>query len=204
LNVRKEPLGIIYGSGSDPISAIKSDIVSGRNDEEWNGSGINSSAAATNSSSYGLSYADGDNSTDVSNVSFTLASGTIVVAYSPLGDANMDGSLNYSDLAIMAADFGMGGADWPAGDFNYDGDVDLSDLVILVSEWGTGAPTPTEEATYGFGTTFNAEYALAYAEVHGDDMPAALSISVPEPTMLGVLVAGSGILLIRRRRRAAC
>ncbi len=49
---------ISYGSGPDPIAAVRAYLVSGYNGGAWNGIGIDSSAAAANPH-YALGYADG-------------------------------------------------------------------------------------------------------------------------------------------------
>ncbi|MGD0769916.1 MAG: autotransporter-associated beta strand repeat-containing protein, partial [Tepidisphaeraceae bacterium] len=111
---------ITYGS-SDPFSTIAGYIKSGYNAAAggtWNGPGIISSAALikTNGLSYGVGYADGKDG-KVSG----LVSGQIEVAYTLLGDANLDGIVNATDFTILAANFNQPVTGWDQGDFNYDG-----------------------------------------------------------------------------------
>ena len=58
LDITNNHLFINYGSGADPIASIAAMIKSGFNGGAWNGTGIESSAAAANSGSYGIGYAD--------------------------------------------------------------------------------------------------------------------------------------------------
>jgi len=43
------------------------------------------------------------------------------VAYTLLGDANLDGLVNSTDFNILAANFGQSINGWDQGDFNYEG-----------------------------------------------------------------------------------
>ena len=52
VNLQNHTLLINYGSGADPIAAIKSEIVSGYAGGAWTGAGIDSSAAAASPASF--------------------------------------------------------------------------------------------------------------------------------------------------------
>ena len=49
----------------------------------------------------------------------------------PLGDANLDGIVDYSDFQSLEANYGATGAYWKQGDFNDDGTVNWQDLNLL-------------------------------------------------------------------------
>jgi len=127
LDVGTYSMWINYGSNTDPIASIIAAIHTGYAAGAWSGAGIMSSAAAANSNSYGLGYAD---SADVGNPA-ALPSGTIEIMYTLLGDANLDGKVNGTDFTIMSAHFNQSGASWDQGDFNYDGVVNSADFVEL-------------------------------------------------------------------------
>jgi hypothetical protein len=57
------------------------------------------------------------------------------VKYTLLGDANLDGSVNFSDFSILQNHYGQAG-DWSSGDFNYDGTVNFDDFSILQNNYG--------------------------------------------------------------------
>lgn len=124
LNLQDNTLLINYGSGPDPIASIRASIISGYAGGSWTGPGIISTAAQANAGSYGLGYAD---SADPGNPA-ALASGTIEIMYTLLGDANLDGKVNGTDFNILAANFKTGGDSWDEGDFNYDGSVNGTDF----------------------------------------------------------------------------
>ena len=47
------------------------------------------------------------------------------------GDADGNGSVDFSDFLILSANFGAVDAVWADGDFNSNGEVDFSDFLIL-------------------------------------------------------------------------
>jgi hypothetical protein len=57
------------------------------------------------------------------------------------GDANRDGSVNFSDLLALAANYNLAGRTFSQGDFNYDGTVNFNDLLILASRYNTTLAT---------------------------------------------------------------
>ena len=86
-------------------------------------SGKFSNAPADYASPQGLFHV-GYTSTTVSLSGFSLP-----------GDANEDGSVNFSDLVALAAHYGQSGG-WTSGDFNQDQKVGFDDLVILAAHYG--------------------------------------------------------------------
>jgi autotransporter-associated beta strand protein len=189
LDIGNNHIIINYGGGPDPIASIAAEIANAAFGSavsvNWTGTGITSSAAAANSNSYGIGYAD---SADPGNPA-GLTSGTIEIMYTLLGDANLDGKVNGTDFAILATHFNQAVTNgWDQGDFNYDGSVNGSDLLLLAANFNKSANQ---------------------SAVAGDDLAALDSFaaangisltSVPEPASAGMMVmAGLGIL--RRRRR---
>jgi autotransporter-associated beta strand protein len=170
---------INYGSGPDPIGSIAALLASGYNGGAWNGPGIDSSAAAANSGSYGLGYAD---SADPGNPA-GLASGTIEIAYALLGDANLSGVVDGTDFGIVAANFNKGVTGWDEGDFNYDGVVDGRDFGDLAANFNKGAAGADAVAAL-----------YAFAEANG------LLAYVPEPASATMTVIAAAGILARRRR----
>jgi hypothetical protein len=178
LDISNNHLVINYGSGSDPIAAIRGYVESGYN-SSWSGPGIISSAIAPG---YGIGYADG---TD--GVVAGLSSGQIEVKFTLLGDANLDGTVNGSDFSILASNFGQGAANWDQGNFFFSSSVNGTDFVALAQNFGQGAS--------GADVTSADIAALdAFAAANG------LLADVPEPASLSLLLLG-GLSLIARQRR---
>jgi autotransporter-associated beta strand protein len=177
---------INYGAGPDPIASIAAELVTGYAGGAWTGPGINSSAAAANSASYGLGYAD---FADTGNPA-GLSSGQIEIKYALLGDANLDATVNGVDFGILAANFNKGVTRWDQADFNYDNAVNGVDFGYLAANFNRGASGAS-------GASALSDPALvAFAEVNG------LMADVPEPGSVGVLIAGTVLAAARCVRRS--
>jgi hypothetical protein len=190
LDLTNNGLAIRYGTGSDPVAAIRSYLRRGYLKDTWTGTGITSSLAAANPSAFSVGYADGGNPADLASVPGLIA-GEVEIKYTVAGDANLSGGVDLSDLVIIASDFGETGADWAEGDVNYDGNVELSDLVIVASNFGASLSSvqPSD-----FSGSFAAEWELALAEAKGAD------VQVPESASAALAIIGVFGLLSRRKR----
>ena len=178
LDLTNNHLIINYGSGADPIATIISEIELGFHGDAWNGRGIISSTAAANPN-YGLGYAD---SRDPGNPAM-LASGTLEIKYTLLGDADLNGIVNGIDFGILAANFNKGVTGWDEGDFDYNNIVnglDFGDLAANFNKGNSGA-----DATSALN---------AFAAANG------LLADVPEPGIIGLTTITAIGALIRRRR----
>jgi hypothetical protein len=98
------------------------------------------------------------------------------------GDANLDGTVSFSDLVSIMQNFNMANATWRHGDFDGDGFATISDLITAMSMYGYSDPTAT------------------FVPLPEISATAAAFAMVPEPAMAGVLSAVAMLLGIRRRR----
>ncbi|HWB53880.1 MAG TPA: autotransporter-associated beta strand repeat-containing protein, partial [Tepidisphaeraceae bacterium] len=135
LDITDNSFTIVYGTGPDPISSVVQELASSYAFGTWLGPGITSSKAATNPGT-SVGYVD---------------TGTqIVIRYTWIGDANLNGVVDASDLAAMSP----GGNTWSSGDFNYDGVVNADDYSLLllgiVYAHGDISTTLPEPATFVF------------------------------------------------------
>jgi autotransporter-associated beta strand protein len=176
---------LINYTGANPdagyLALLKASKLAG-----WTGTGIVSSAAATNGS-YGIAYGNGSDP----GVSW-LSSGTIKMSYALNGDINQDGVVNGTDFGVLAGNFGKsvtGG--WEQGDLNYDGTVNGTDFGLLAGNFGksaTGASVVLPASQWAALDSF--------AAAHG------LLADVPEPTSASLALLAASGLAARRRRRA--
>jgi autotransporter-associated beta strand protein len=179
-DVNNNHLIINYGAGSDPIASIAALLTTGYSGGAWNGAGGIISTAAQSNPNYGLGYAD---SADLGNPA-GLASGTIEIKYTLLGDVDLNGVVNGIDFGILAANFNKGVSRWDQGDFNYDGvvnGIDFGDLAANFNQGASGASALSDPAL------------VAFAEANG------LMADVPEPASALLLFGITGSLASRRR-----
>ena len=112
---------VLLLAGSYDLGSVRGLIETARSDGAWSGAGITSGSLAAEAFR-GIGYAE-------------QPDGSLVVGYSAVGDATMDGSVNIQDLVKMVASgkYGSEGtvAQWWEGDFNYDGRFDIVDIVAV-------------------------------------------------------------------------
>ncbi len=177
---------VVDYTGATPVTSIRTQIGSAYNGGPWNGStGITSSSAAAafaTAAKTGLGYLDNTAGAFANFSGQSVDNTSILIKYTYMGDANLDGQVDISDLGILATNWQTAGS-WVNGDFTYDGFVDISDLGTLATDWQAGVGSP-------LGPSF--DQALASLGLSG--------VSVPEPAS-AVLMAAT--LLLARRRRIA-
>ncbi|MDB5322318.1 MAG: uncharacterized protein JWN40_3949 [Phycisphaerales bacterium] len=196
LDLVNNALVVDYTGAATPFDAVKTAILLGYNSAgaHWTGNGITSSTAAANASAYGVGYAEASNALGISGAQTgtfrgqTVDATAVLARFTKLGDANLDGAVDFLDLARLAQSYNTAGTIWSGGDFNYDGGTDFLDLAILAQNYNTALPS---EAIPGASLGFEQDMARAFAQA-------------PEPSAL--LAAGMvaiGMIACGRRRRAA-
>ncbi|HEY7090322.1 MAG TPA: endonuclease/exonuclease/phosphatase family protein [Tepidisphaeraceae bacterium] len=156
-------------TGTSPAAIVRAMLIDGR---------LSSSLA---NASRRLGY--GENST----LAFTnfsnrpVDSTTLLIKYTYLGDANLDGVVDAADLGLLAMHWQTSGV-WTDGDFNYSGFVDVNDLSLLASNWQAGIGTPLSSPL-------------------GDALAAlGLPPPVPEPSSISLIALTAALASPRRRR----
>jgi hypothetical protein len=199
LDITDNKVVINYGVGNpSPVSSIGAYINSGYNGDTWNGVGIVSSKVASVNASlgdphaYGIGYAD---ASDPAVAVDDFTPGTVVIEPAIVGDANLDGKVNFSDFQLLAASFNGNNTSWDQGNFNYDAKTNFSDFQLLAANFNNS--TTLDNAQFdamdqfamsnGFSMTANAD---------GDGFTLT---AVPEPAAVSMLaIAGLGLLGRRR------
>ena len=174
-------------AGPSPLATIRSQITSGYNGGAWSGTGITSTSAAAEPAT-ALGYAEASEVLNFAGGADTAPfvgqladKTTALVRYTLLGDANLDGKVDFADLVALAQSYNATVSSitdswWSHGDFNYDGVVNFPDLVKLAQNYNAMLTAPPT--------------------------PATVLAQVPEPTSLVMLVAAACSLAVRRPRRA--
>jgi hypothetical protein len=109
----------------------------------------------------------------------------LLVRLTRVGDANLDGTVNFDDLLRLAKNYNKPDAHWQNGDFTRDGAVNFDDLLALAKNYNTTAPAAPLP---GAAEAFTADLAAAFA-------------AVPEPSVAALGLAACGVALSARRRR---
>jgi fibronectin-binding autotransporter adhesin len=127
---------IISYTGFSPATLVEQQIASAYDMGNWDGAGITSSTAAANTQgSTTIGYVD---------------TGTqVIIKYTWVGDANLDGVVDASDLAAICPN----GTTWATGDFNYDGVVNADDYALFMlgaASGGTNISTTLPEPNLFF------------------------------------------------------
>jgi ELWxxDGT repeat protein len=143
LDVADNALVIDY-VGTSPSATVREHIQSGRGGAglgaDWNGTGISSSSAAaantTEPEKWSVGYAENAALPLGPYASFrgeAVDKTTVLIAYAPTGDANLDSAVNDDDVTIVGAAYapGVPNANWAMGDYDYNGFVDDDDVTLL-------------------------------------------------------------------------
>ncbi|HEX5241710.1 MAG TPA: LEPR-XLL domain-containing protein [Tepidisphaeraceae bacterium] len=145
----------------------------------WTGTGINSSAAAADSShATALGFADNQDLGKTSFDGVTLSDqNQIVVRYTLNGDANLDGVISSGvDGSLFAKGLNGQGSGWDFGDFNYDDSTTNPADLNLFQPNGTSITSPQYAAglqvqalpftVHGFAA-WSGDVATFYDAAHG-------------------------------------
>jgi uncharacterized delta-60 repeat protein len=164
------------------LTTLTSQIASGYNNGLWNGSGIESSGAAsdpTHLTALGI-LANNNGGTALYSTfdGQTAVSTDILIKNTLYGDANLDGHVDGSDYSLIDNGYLTHATGWSNGDFNYDGVIDGSDYTLIDNAFNTqpGTPTPAIRLSGASTVEPGSTYTLDYTVV-GDQIPSAISIN---------------------------
>jgi autotransporter-associated beta strand protein len=142
LDLNNNKLVIDY-TGASPLAQIADQIKSGYANGAWNGNGITSTSAATNNAGanpkVGIGFAEAGALGISTFAGQDVDADSIVIRYTLLGDANVDGTVNALDFNALASGYGSG-TFWPSGDFDYDGAVTSADFSALSQNFNRALP----------------------------------------------------------------
>jgi len=198
IDLKSGGLAVDHAAGSENanLKLVRDAILAGHTAAgDWSGNGITSSVVAGTNKGVGyapaaevLPFANG--ATTDTFLGQTVDKSTVLARTTLLGDATLDGNVDFNDLVKLAQNYNTTVSAttdswWAHGDFTYDGVTDFNDLVKLAQNYNTSLPAAA--AIPGASAAFDADLARAAA-------------SVPEPGTFAVL--GVGVLFAVRRRRS--
>jgi hypothetical protein len=171
-------------SETSPLASLVAAINSGRAGGTWTGTGIVSALARTSGGAVSVAAVEASRLA-VTNAALyanlNLDQTAVVVRVALMGDANLDGVVNFVDLLTLASNYNQSlPAGWGAADYNTDGVVNFVDLLSLAANYNQSLPAAG-------GVEFAGDWALAGA--------------VPEPASLLLASTVPAIALRRLRRR---
>jgi autotransporter-associated beta strand protein len=190
--------GLIFDhdGGAAALAYVRDRVRSAFAGGTWTGSGITSSTAASDGRR-GVGFAEArDVVSLVGGVGRFMGAAVddtaIVVRATVLGDATLDGVVNFDDLLALAKHYNASGdaAVWSAGDFTYDAAVNFDDLLVLAKNYNATLPA-ADLAVAGAPAAFPAL------------MAAAFEAAVPVPSGGVLAMAAACTAMTSRRRRRA-
>ena len=191
LDLADNALVLDYTDPLSPLPDVRAQIISGSAGGSWVGTGITSSAAASNPA-LAIGYAESSVILGPDGGAFAgqTVDGTAVLVRTTLkGDVNLDGTVNFDDLARLAQNYNNtdGARLWSDGDFTYDGNVNFDDLAAMAQNYNTALPA---SPLPGAPAAFQADLAQAFAQV-------------PEPSTALVTLLVCGLANQCRRRKSS-
>ena len=181
-----------FSNRNDDLARFSNMVAQGFDGGKWDGSGIDSSTAAADTSHlHALAVILNDNGSGSAIFSsfdgLAVDSNSILLSYTIQGHTNLDGHVDGSDYSRIDNGYLLQLTGWVNGDFNYDGIVNGSDYTLIDNAFNT---QPT------YGSTPNQvtdPAALITSQIAGTN-------SVPEPTTLAIPTIGLLGLTARRRK----
>jgi hypothetical protein len=132
----------------------------------------------------------------------TVDDTSVLIAYTRMGDANLDGVVNDDDVTIIGATYapGIPQPSWALGDFDYNGFVDDDDVTLLGAFYDPAASSLISLLAEPLGSP---PVATGASTRRAEPRASASGVAVvPEPgTLLLAAIAMIAFLRPMRRRR---
>jgi hypothetical protein len=167
LDLTNNQMIVDYPDGPSPLATLAGYIQAGRAGGAWTGNGITSTTAAADAANSGNLH---KTAVGFGEASIIFPSGgsfggegidgsAVLMRYTYVGDANLDGAVDSTDFTTLAAAFNQSGKSWVDGDANFDGVVNALDFNALAANFGQNLNPPTGA---GLGSLIPEPMALAW------------------------------------------
>jgi probable HAF family extracellular repeat protein len=145
LNLNDNDLIVDY-TGATLLSQIAAQLAAGRGPTP---AGIYSPQARASGGAFALGVAEASDVLALAGsrtgafAAQVVDATTVLVKYTRVGDADLDGQVDFADLVRLAQHYNepLGGGTWAKGDFDHDAAVSFADLVLLAQHYNT-TPAP--------------------------------------------------------------
>ncbi len=193
LNLADNDLIVKYSSTS-PMNAIGVLLASGFAGGNWNGAGINSSAANTDGTRRtALGYGD------AADLGITTVDGqattnkAVIVKYTYYGDSSLDGKVDLgNDFDLFLEGYLGHGSTWELGDYNYDGDGDQRRFRHVHRRDQAGGCSAWQQV----------ESVVAASSLLSAAQKASLLAVIPEPGSAAMVAGMACVFATKRTRRS--
>jgi len=88
-------------------------------------------AAHTNNSLFAVAYAWTGDAAVATTLAPTYGTSTMVIEPALVGDANLDGKVNFTDYLLLSASFNNANTNWDQGNFNHSAKTNFGDFLLL-------------------------------------------------------------------------
>ncbi len=177
-------------SGGQTLASVRALVAAGFGTGTWNGThGITSSTANAGGNYFGFATAGALGLSTFDGL--PVSSSDILVKYTYLGDANLDGKVDLNDLNTVLNNLGTTTSLWSSGNFDGATTIDLNDLNDVLNHLGVTVPTGSSSVSVA-----NALLASTSPTALLSDITPS---SVPEPASLSLLALATPLLLRKRR-----
>jgi hypothetical protein len=183
--------GVVVKNDFNTLLNTRSLVGAGYHNGAWDGAGLRVEPVQFGGTGFGVGYVRAGDVGIPAGVwhGVGVAPLDVVAIRTIVGDANLDGVVDFVDLVHVAQNYNLSNKFWFDGDFDYNGTIDFNDLVKLAQNYNL--PNPPDPVP---GTT--ADFA--------HDVAAAFA-SVPEPSglmsFLGLCALSQKRSAFQRRRR---
>ncbi len=159
-------------TAAQSLSDVTSQVASGYDVGLWDGPGITSTAAATDTThltTLGVSPGSSGGTFD----GVAVDANAVLVKYTYYGDASMNGQVDSTDYTLLDNGSLLGMTGWSNGDFNYDGVINGSDFTLIdngFSSQGAKIAAQVASPSSASSATATPTNIIAAASTAGDDL----------------------------------